>query len=168
VLADLAQQVVERLTELGQTLAVAESCTGGRLSSAITAIPGSSAVFLGGIVSYSNDVKEALLDVREETLRLHGAVSPEVAREMAQGVQARLGADYGIGITGIAGPGGATADKAVGLVYVAWASSTAVSGGEPWSNVARMRFPGDREQVQQSSVELALAGLMQRLGLIEL
>lgn len=159
---DLAKAVVARLTELSQTLAVAESCTGGRLSAAITAIPGSSAVFSGGIVSYSDDVKEALLDVREETLRLHGAVSAETAREMAAGVKARLRTDYGIGITGIAGPGGGTPDKPVGLVYVAWA------GPEEFHNVARMRFPGDREQVQQSSVELALAGLMQRLGLIEL
>jgi PncC family amidohydrolase len=162
MLTDLATQVVEKLTELEQTLAVAESCTGGRLSAAITAIPGSSKVFLGGIVSYTNDVKEALLDVSEETLRVHGAVSPECAREMARGVQARLKADYGIGITGIAGPDGGTSTTPVGLVYVAWA------GPEEFSNVARMRFPGDRETVQQSSVELALAGLMQRLGLIEL
>ena len=81
MLTDLAQAVVDKLSELSQTLAVAESCTGGQLSAAITAIPGSSKVFLGGIVSYSNDVKEALLDVSEETLRLHGAVSPETARE---------------------------------------------------------------------------------------
>lgn len=162
MLSDLATSVVEKLTELRQTLAVAESCTGGQLSAAITAIPGSSAVFLGGIVSYSNDVKEALLDVSEATLRLHGAVSPETAREMAVGVRSRLSADYGIGITGIAGPGGGTPDKPVGLVYVGWA------GPEAFINVARMRFPGDREQVQLSSVELALAGLMQRLGLIEL
>src|SRR5688500_16656339 len=121
MLSDLAQSVVDKLTELGQTLAVAESCTGGRLSAAITGVPGSSAVFLGGIVSYSNDVKEALLDVKEETLRLHGAVSPETAREMAAGVKTRLGSDYGIGITGIAGPDGGTSDKPVGLVYVAWA-----------------------------------------------
>lgn len=162
MLTDLAQAVVDKLSELSQTLAVAESCTGGQLSAAITAIPGSSKVFLGGIVSYSNDVKEALLDVSEETLRLHGAVSPETAREMALGVRNRIGADYGIGITGIAGPGGGGPDKPVGLVYVAWA------GPEEFINVARMRFPGDREQVQLQSVELALAGLMQRLGLIEL
>ncbi|MDQ3024201.1 MAG: CinA family protein [bacterium] len=162
MLNDISQQVVEKLTELGQTLAVAESCTGGRLSAAITAVPGSSKVFLGGVVSYSDDVKEALLDVSAETLRIHGAVSPETAREMARGVQARLKADYGIGITGIAGPDGGTPTAPVGMVYVAWA------GPEEFSNVARMRFPGDREQVQQSSVELALAGLMQRIGLIEL
>jgi nicotinamide-nucleotide amidase len=162
MLTDLAQAVVDKLTELAQTLAVAESCTGGQLSAAITAIPGSSKIFLGGIVSYSDDVKEALLDVSETTLRLHGPVSAETAREMARGVQARLKADYGIGITGIAGPGGGTPNVPVGLVYVAWASK------EDWSNVARMRFPGDREQVQLQSVELALAGLMQRLGLIEL
>jgi len=161
MLSDLAQSVVEKLTELGQTLAVAESCTGGQLSAAVTAVPGASTVFLGGIVSYTNDVKEALLDVSEETLRLHGAVSAETAREMALGVRRRLGSDYGIGITGVAGPG-ESEGKPAGLVYVGWA------GPEEFINVARMRFPGGREQVQQSSVELALAGLMQRLGLIEL
>jgi PncC family amidohydrolase len=162
MLSELSESVVQKLAELKQTMAVAESCTGGRLSAAITAIPGASEVFLGGIVSYSNDVKEALLDVSEETLRLHGAVSPETAREMAVGVRNRLSADYGIGITGIAGPGGGTPDRPVGLVYVGWA------GPSEFINVARMRFPGDREQVQQQSVELALAGLMQKLGLIEL
>jgi nicotinamide-nucleotide amidase len=158
---DLAQSVVEKLTELEQTLAVAESCTGGRLSAAVTAIPGSSKVFLGGIVSYTNDVKEALLDVSDETLRLHGAVSEQTAREMARGVMHRLSSDFGIGITGVAGPG-ESEGKPAGLVYVGWA------GPDGFSNVARMRFPGDREQVQTQSVELALAGLMQRLGLIEL
>jgi nicotinamide-nucleotide amidase len=133
-------------------------------------------VFLGGIVSYSNDVKEALLDVSEETLQKYGAVSEQTAREMAAGVRSRLKADFGIGITGIAGPGGGSADKPVGLVYIGWAGPPSEGGptngtgdqGRVWSNVARFRFPGGREEVQQSSVELALAGLMQRLGLIEI
>ncbi|HOX91924.1 MAG TPA: CinA family protein [Spirochaetales bacterium] len=104
----------------GLRLGLAESCTGGLVASSITAIPGSSDVFLGGVVSYSNSVKQALLGVREETLAEHGAVSEQCVREMATGAARALQADCSIAISGIAGPGGGTKDKPVGTVFIAW------------------------------------------------
>ncbi len=100
------------------TLAVAESCTGGLLGHRITEVPGSSAYFLGGVIAYADAVKASVLDVDAALLRRWGAVSPQVAAAMAGGVRVRLGADVGIGITGIAGPTGGTAEKPVGLVYI--------------------------------------------------
>lgn len=115
----LQEVVVKALLEKKQKIAFAESCTGGTTAGRLTEIPGSSDVFECGIVSYANRVKHALLDVREETLIEHGAVSAETAAQMAEGVRVRAEADYGVGITGIAGPGGGTEEKPVGLVYVA-------------------------------------------------
>ena len=115
----LEQLAVKLLTEQGKKLAVAESCTGGLLAKRITDIPGSSEVFEMGCVTYSNHVKEQLLGVPHGTLKEHGAVSPETAKAMAEGIRRVSGADLGIGITGIAGPGGATKNKPVGLVYIA-------------------------------------------------
>ena len=114
--------VVDELTRRGQTLATAESCTGGLLASLITDVPGASAVFHTGVVTYANEAKTRLLGVPPELLARVGAVSPEVARHMAEGVRQRHGSDWGIGITGIAGPGGGTAEKPVGLVYIALSS----------------------------------------------
>ena len=114
--------VVDELTRRGQTLATAESCTGGLLASLITDVPGASAVFHAGVVTYANEAKTRLLGVPPELLARVGAVSPEVARHMAEGVRQRHGSDWGIGITGIAGPGGGTAEKPVGLVYIALSS----------------------------------------------
>ncbi|MHB1003304.1 MAG: nicotinamide-nucleotide amidohydrolase family protein, partial [Thermoleophilia bacterium] len=115
--------VVRELAARGETLAVAESCTGGLVAAAVTSVSGSSDVFRGGVVAYHNDVKVGLLGVREEILENAGAVSEPVAQWMAVGARNRLGADYGIGITGIAGPTGATADKPVGLVYISVSSA---------------------------------------------
>ena len=115
--------VVDELTRRGQTLATAESCTGGLLASLITDVPGASAVFHAGVVTYANEAKTRLLGVPPELLARVGAVSPEVARHMAEGVRQRHGSDWGIGITGIAGPGGGTAEKPVGLVYIALSSA---------------------------------------------
>jgi nicotinamide-nucleotide amidase len=120
---DLAQVVVRRLTERGQTLAVAESCTGGLLAHRLTNVPGSSAVFLGGLISYSNEAKHRLLGVDPETIARHGAVSEPTARAMAEGARQRLGADYALGITGIAGPGGGTPAKPAGTAFIALASA---------------------------------------------
>lgn len=115
----LEELVVQLLNEQGKTLATAESCTGGLLSKRITDIPGSSAVFHMGCVTYANKAKEALLHVPHETLAAHGAVSEETARAMAEGIVRRAGSDLGVGITGIAGPDGGTDEKPVGLIYIA-------------------------------------------------
>ena len=118
--------VVRMLTELKQTLATAESCTGGLIANRVTNVSGSSAVFLGGIVAYANAVKIAQAGVNEATLAQHGAVSEAVARELATGARRRLGADFGIGVTGIAGPTGGTPEKPVGLVFYALATPARV------------------------------------------
>ncbi|QAT51080.1 competence/damage-inducible protein A [Caproiciproducens sp. NJN-50] len=115
----LEEAVVRELAAQGKTVAAAESCTGGLLAKRITDIPGASDVFHMGCVTYANESKTMLLGVPEETLRQYGAVSPQTAEAMARGVRERSGADYGIGITGIAGPGGGTEEKPVGLVYLA-------------------------------------------------
>ena len=113
--------VIRLLRGKNKTLALAESCTGGGIANRITNVPGASAVFLGGVVSYANEAKEKLLGVRAETLRQHGAVSEAVAREMAEGARNRFGADFAIAVTGIAGPDGGTVEKPVGTVIIALA-----------------------------------------------
>jgi len=134
----LAELVHKTLTERGKTLATAESCTGGTIASRLTALAGASAYFRGGVVAYSNEVKECALGVKHETLAAHGAVSEETAREMAEGVRQRLGADYAIATTGIAGPGGGTPEKPVGTVWVAVST--------PEHTVAQLMHYGDRRQ----------------------
>lgn len=146
-----------RLRSRGLTLAVAESCTGGALADAITDVAGSSDYFLGGIVSYSNSAKERLLGVASGTLEKHGAVSPQVARQMAIGVRRAFGADLGAGITGIVGPGGGTAEKPVGLVYISIATPEGVE-------IQRHRWAEDRRGDKLLSVEAALGALLARVG----
>ena len=114
--------IVRRLTERKQTLALAESCTGGYLANRITNVPGASVVFLAGLVTYSNAAKHKFLGVREETLTKHGAVSKPVVREMAEGARRQTGADHALAVTGIAGPGGGASDKPVGTVFIALAT----------------------------------------------
>ena len=121
--ARLEEVVVKMLTAAHQTIAVAESCTGGAIANRITNVSGSSEVFINGCVTYSNESKTRLIGVLEKTLADHGAVSEEVAREMAEGVRTRSGASFGISTTGIAGPTGGTPDKPVGLVYIGFATS---------------------------------------------
>ena len=132
-------------------LATAESCTGGLVAALLTSIAGSSDVFIAGIVSYSNSAKTALLGVTEKMIRLHGAVSEDVARKMAEGALQRTGADIAIAVTGIAGPGGATPDKAVGQVHIAVARQNG-------STIHRKLALGDvgRENVRLLSVAAAL------------
>jgi PncC family amidohydrolase len=139
----------DKLRENGQFLATAESCTGGLLSSMITDIAGSSDYFVGGVVSYTNEVKQQLLCVDPQVINNVGAVSQEVALAMAQGVCKLLDADVGIGITGIAGPGGETPGKPVGLVYIAL--STGDSG---WCR--RFVWDGDRLTNKDWSAKAAL------------
>ena len=114
----LPRQLGDRLAAGHLALATAESCTGGLLGGALTSVPGSSAWYLGGVVAYSNRLKTALLGVPEDILARHGAVSPQTARAMAAGVLERTGADLAVSVTGIAGPGGGTPGKPVGLVYI--------------------------------------------------
>jgi nicotinamide-nucleotide amidase len=119
----LAERVLELLRDRGKTLTTAESCTGGLIASMLTRIPGSSAGFHAGFVTYANEIKTAVLGVQAETLATYGAVSEEVVREMALGALQRSGADYAIAVSGIAGPDGGSADKPVGTVWLAWGSA---------------------------------------------
>lgn len=118
-----AAVIVSLLTRRKQTLALAESCTGGFIAHQITNVPGASKMFKGGIVAYSNEAKEKFLGVRAGTLRQHGAVSKETAAEMAEGARRRFSADYAVAVTGIAGPAGGTKDKPTGTVFMAVAGS---------------------------------------------
>jgi PncC family amidohydrolase len=122
--APLAVLVGHLLLKGKLTLATAESCTGGLIGHRLTEVPGSSEYFLGGIIAYSNVIKERLLGVKPETLERHGAVSAETAGEMARGARRVLGADVAVSVTGIAGPGGGTIDKPNGLTYIALATAT--------------------------------------------
>ena len=117
--ATISEQIVRLLTERGATLAVAESCTGGLIADLITDVSGSSRCFLGGIVPYHNDAKTSLLGVDAKIIEKFGSVSGETALAMAQGVLSRFGADIGVAVTGIAGPGGGTPEKPVGLTFLA-------------------------------------------------
>ena len=152
----LAGSVIKLLRNEGASLSVVESCTGGGVGEAITAVSGSSDVFLGGFITYSNDLKVKLADVSEETLRTHGAVSEECAREMAEGGRATLGSTYTLSITGIAGPNSDSTSKPVGLVYVALA-------GPKGTEVVKNQFIGTREAVRERSCVVALSLLRRTL-----
>ncbi len=146
---DLEHAVVDTLREHGLTLGTAESCTGGQIASRITDVAGCSDVFIGGIVAYANDVKVNVLGVSPETLKNYGAVSEETAREMALGAIERLGCSVGLATTGIAGPGGGTPAKPVGLVYVACAYNGGVT-------VDRLMLSGTREHIRRLTSNRAL------------
>ena len=153
---DIASDLVALLASRGLTLATAESCTGGLLAGRVTSVSGASAVFMGGIVSYDNSVKRALLGVPAETLVSHGAVSAETATAMADGVRGRIGTSLGVSTTGIAGPTGAVPGKPVGTVYIA------VSGlGETIAR--RHNFTGDRDSVRAQACDAALLMLVERI-----
>lgn len=145
------------LARAGLTVAVAESCTAGLLAAALTDVPGASAWFRGGLVVYADDLKVTLAEVAPTLLRQHGAVSEPTARALAEGARRRLGADVGVGITGIAGPGGGTPEKPVGLVFVA----LALPAG---TEAKRLLLPGDRDLVRRRSVAVALDLLRRRVG----
>jgi len=152
----LIQELFKILKEKKATLGTAESCTGGLLASEITSIAGSSEFFLGSIVSYANSVKEAFLDVTKEELKDHGAVSQIVAEKMAKGVRHRLNCTYGIGITGIAGPGGGSKEKPVGTIWLA------VSGPNFVSTQKEM-FQGNRQEIRKKASEQALKLLIEKI-----
>ena len=150
------EQVGVLLKQSGLKLATAESCTGGLVAHRITSVSGSSAYYVGGLVAYADEVKEAHLDVQIQTLLEHGAVSEETAREMAKGVRRRLGADVGLSITGIAGPMGGTAEKPVGLVYVALSA--------PGAEICQEHvWQGDRLENKEQSAQAALCLLLDYL-----
>ena len=149
--------VGELLRQASATLTLAESCTGGLVAERLTRVPGSSDYFLGGAVTYTNELKTRLVGVPAELIAEHGAVSEPVARAMAEGVRRALGSDYGIGITGVAGPGGGSEAKPVGTVHIALAAPD----GE--TDHRRVRFPGDRERIRWFASQLALEMLRRRL-----
>ena len=154
---DLPTALVRKLTELGHRMATAESCTGGLVAKLITDIPGSSEVFPGGIVSYSNELKMSSLGVSAATLAEHGAVSHQCAVQMAEGIRKKLNVDWAVAITGIAGPGGGTPEKPVGLVYVAVSSRRRTS-------VSKYNIAGDRENVRNTVAKYAMRSLLTRLA----
>lgn len=145
-------QIVRRLTERKQTLALAESCTGGYIAHRLTNVPGASAVFSAGFVTYSNEAKEKFLSVSFETLERNGAVSEPVACEMAEGARRVSATDYAVAVTGIAGPGGGTAEKPVGTVFIAVASARQIL-------VVRRFNPGERIEFKEATASQALEEL---------
>ena len=152
----LEAKVGSALNGRGWTLALGESCTGGLVAHRITEVPGSSEYFLGGVVAYSNAIKELLLHVKSETLETVGAVSEETAREMARGAREGMSAAVGVSVTGIAGPGGGTIDKPVGLTFI----SASTPEGE-WAE--RHVFQGDRHSNKESAADAALKLLLEAL-----
>ncbi len=148
-----AEKLVKILAEKKMTCATAESCTGGGVGFAITAVAGSSAVFWGGVISYDNSVKHGVLGVPEEVLATKGAVSAECAAAMAEGARRLLKTDLAVSLTGIAGPGGGSAEKPVGLVWFGLASN---DGAVTEKKV----FPGGREDVRAAAIEHALGLLV--------
>ncbi len=151
-----AAMVVAGLRRLGRTLAVAESCTGGMLSAALTAVPGSSAVFGYGFITYANSAKHLLLGVPLATLDQYGAVSAETALAMACGAREKATSDYAVSMTGIAGPDGGSAEKPVGTVFIAVAQAHHTA-------VQRLQFSGDRAAVRSATVNYALTWMTQEL-----
>jgi nicotinamide-nucleotide amidase len=156
----LAAAVVGELTEAGKAVATAESCTGGWVSKSITDVPGSSAVFGYGVVSYSNGAKESILGVRNATLDKEGAVSEAVVEEMAKGVLRLSGADIAVATSGVAGPDGGTEDKPVGTVWFAWAVR---AGTDVRIDTSCQHFSGDRELVRELTVAHALQGVLEHI-----
>jgi nicotinamide-nucleotide amidase len=153
----LARRVGDACRSRGATIATAESCTGGLVADLLTDVPGSSDYVRGGLVTYANDVKVELAGVPAETIEAHGAVSAQVAVAMAEGARRRLGADLAVAVTGIAGPGGGTSAKPVGLTYVAVADADG-------DQVRRFLWDSGRLENKRSSAEAALMLVLERLG----
>ncbi|MDJ0794654.1 MAG: nicotinamide-nucleotide amidohydrolase family protein [Woeseiaceae bacterium] len=159
-LQKLSEAVVADLTRSAKAVATAESCTGGWIAKSITDVPGSSAVFGYGIVSYSNGAKESMLGVSNATIEEHGAVSEAVVNEMAKGALRLSGADIAVAVSGVAGPDGGTEEKPVGTVWFAWAVR---DGSDALIDVNCEQFSGDRELVRELTVAHALQGILERI-----
>lgn len=155
----LAAQLGKALKQRGMMLATAESCTGGWVGEAVTAVPGSSQWYDRGFITYTNEAKQEMLGVAAETLARYGAVSEETVREMVAGALKNSRAEVALAISGIAGPSGGTAEKPVGLVWLAWASINGTIRAE------KQVFPGDRREVRRQAVETALKGVLALLNL---
>ncbi len=145
----LEKAIGELLKKRGRTLSVAESCTGGLISDRITNVPGSSNYFEGGMVTYSNESKAKHLDIPLNYIRRHGAVSPQVAKKMAQGVRKAFGTTFGLSTTGVAGPTGGTKEKPVGLVFIGLAKGKRTS-------VMKLNLEGTRREIKEKATEKAL------------
>lgn len=152
------RKIIEKLIEKGIVVATAESCTGGMIASAITDVSGSSAIFGYGMVTYSNEAKMKILGVREDTLKKFGAVSKETAYEMAEGLQKVSSADVAVSVTGIAGPGGGSELKPVGLVYMGISTKQGIS-------TRKNLFTGDRDEIRKQTVNAALNLIAEKLDL---
>ena len=152
----LEEQLGEKLRERKITIAVAESCTGGLLGSKITDVPGSSEYFLGGVIAYQNEVKESLLHVPQDVIASHGAVSAQTVEAMASGCRELFKCDIAVSITGIAGPGGGSAEKPVGLVYVGLATASGMIS-------RRFQWDGSRVQNKESSIRAAMEMILATL-----
>lgn len=153
----MLEQLAAALLARKQTLATAESCTGGLVGAALTALPGSSAWYLGGVVAYANELKIRLLGVPPDILAAHGAVSLETARAMAAGARAATGADFAVSITGIAGPAGGTPEKPVGLVFIGVAAPHGTA-------TFKHHFSGSRADIRQAATETALRHLLEAVA----
>jgi nicotinamide-nucleotide amidase len=152
----LEERTAKLLAEHDLQLAVAESCSGGLIASRITNVPGTSLYFMGGVVAYSNGVKTRILGVDQAVIDSVGAVSEEVARQMAEGVRDLMGAGVSVGVTGIAGPSGGTEEKPVGLVYIAVADSSGTT-------VSRELFAGDRLEIKQKTADRAFEMILESI-----
>ncbi|NLK00455.1 MAG: CinA family protein [Clostridia bacterium] len=156
----ITKDIGEILIKGKKSIALAESCTGGLIASLITDVPGSSKYFGYGIISYSNEAKTKLLGVKKDTLRDYGAVSKETAQEMALGVRKISSSDYGLSVTGIAGPGGGSSDKPIGLVYVGFSSNKGES-------CQRLDLEGNRQEIRLKTADLALNYLLEKIDEVE-
>ncbi|MEQ1543810.1 CinA family protein [Methyloglobulus sp.] len=153
-LFELAERLGQSLKAKGHKIATAESCTGGWIAQAITEVPGSSAWFDRGFVTYSNNAKIQMLDVNPQALVEYGAVSAEVAQQMAVGALANSEADWAIAVTGIAGPDGGSEEKPVGTVYIAWQSKTGIS------KVKKLQLSGNRQHIREQTVIKSIEGVL--------
>jgi len=152
------EKIIQRLTEQKQTITFAESCTGGRIAAAFTAVSGASAVLDGSVISYSNDIKHTWLGVDKEVLENFGAVSAQCVTQMLEGIKNLSGADYALAVSGIAGPTGGTKEKPVGTVYIGLQT--------PFSQeVFQCFFHGDRESIQEQSTTFAIEKLEEYLDI---
>lgn len=154
----LLQLIIDKLRDKKQTISFAESCTGGQIAAAITSISGSSDVFNGSVVSYSNDIKHEWLGVSKEILTKHGAVSHECVEEMLRGIVKMAHANYGIAVSGIAGPGGGSEAKPVGTVFIGLINNDV-------TDIHRCNFSGDRQSVQKQSVDFVINLIAKHLEL---